>query len=325
MLKLYPVLAGLAGLVACSGCTTANSPHRVDRFDGADVLALTEALSADAMEGRAAGTPGSAAARALLVADMQAIGLEPVGPDFVHPFTYGGMDGAGPVKPGVNLIGRIAGTGRTGRALVITAHYDHLGMVDGEIYNGADDNASGVAAVLAIADHFMAERPLNDILIVLFDAEEDGFGGAIDFIRNPPLAREAIAFNLNLDMVSKSAVGELYASGTHHSPRLVPFVEAMAAAAPVTLLMGHDRPEDGDQDWTLLSDHAVFHRAGIPFLYLGVEDHAEYHQPEDDFATIPTGFFLAATETAIMIADALDEQLEVLVPPAAGALDAAPE
>lgn len=301
-------------LAACDQTVEPTSAYKPELFDGNRLLSLTRTLSADEMMGRGAGTPGGAAARMGLSLEMQRIGLEPVGESFEHPFTYGAMDGDGPVKPGVNLIGKVEGAAGTDRGIVITAHYDHLGVVDGEIYNGADDNASGVAAVLAIAEFFVARPPENDIYIVLFDAEEDGFGGAIDFVADPPFPREQIAFNLNLDMVSKSEVGELYAVGTYHYRWLVPLMEEMAAVAPVTLLMGHDRPEDGDQDWTLLSDHAVFHRAGIPFLYLGVEDHSEYHQPSDDFDTIPVDFFLAATDTAIMLANAIDERLETLLP-----------
>jgi len=318
MFRTLVLAAGLSLLAACAGSPAPVGTAPAPRMDADRLLGLVEALSADAMMGRGAGTPGGAAARALLIGEMQRIGLEPVGGAFAHPFTYGEMDDQGPQKAGVNLIGRVPGTGDTGRALVVTAHYDHLGVIDGEIYNGADDNASGVAVALEIGRVFTVNAPRNDVWIILFDAEEDGFGGAIDFIQDPPLAREEIALNLNLDMVSKSAAGELYAAGTYHSPQLVAFVEDMAARAPVSLLMGHDRPEDGDQDWTLQSDHAVFHRAGIPFLYLGVEDHPEYHRPTDDFETIPADFFVAAAETAVMIAEALDERLDALAPPAGG-------
>jgi len=302
------------GLASCSQPADPETAYVPELFDGERLLQITRTLSADEMMGRRAGTPGNAAARVGLTLEMARIGLAMVGDSYDHPFTYGPMDGDGPDRPGANLIGSIKGNGDTGQAMVVTAHYDHLGERDGEIYNGADDNASGVAVALAIAEFFMARPPENDIYIVLLDAEEDGLGGALAFVADPPLPREDIAINLNLDMVSKSAAGELYAVGTYHNPVLVPFVERVAEVAPVTLLMGHDRPEDGDQDWTLLSDHAVFHRLGIPFLYLGVEDHAEYHQPTDVFETIPTDFYLAAADTAILIADALDEELATLFP-----------
>jgi hypothetical protein len=101
-------------------------------------------------------------------------------------------------------------------------------------------------------------------------------------------------------MVSRSEAGELYAAGTHHSPSLTPLVEQVAQNAEVSLRIGHDTPglPPGD-DWTLASDHGPFHEAGIPFLYFGVEDHAGYHAPTDDFEAITPAFFVAAVETIL--------------------------
>ena len=312
--RQFGAVVALSLIVSCGTEPEPAQTYVPELFDGERLLRLTETLSADEMMGRAVGTPGNAAARIGLMLEMQRIGLSPVGGTFEHPFVYGDTSEDGQEKAGVNLIGKIEGAAETGRAIIVTAHYDHVGVIDGEIYNGADDNASGTAGAIAIAEFFMQRPPENDIYIALLDAEEDGLGGAIAFLREPPMPREAIAFNLNMDMISKSDVGELYAAGTYHHPQLIPLVERVADASPITLLMGHDRPEDGDQDWSLMSDHAVFHRAGIPFLYLGVEDHPEYHQPTDDFETIPVDFYLGAVETAIVLANAIDEELATLVP-----------
>jgi hypothetical protein len=87
-------------------------------------------------------------------------------------------------------------------------------------------------------------------------------------------------------------------------------VEAAAAEAPVTLLTGYDEPTDNPRDdWTLLSDHGPFHMVGIPFLYLGVEDHEHYHQPSDTFENMTLDFFLGAVETAKDVARRVDAQL----------------
>ncbi|MEM0985958.1 MAG: M28 family peptidase [Pseudomonadota bacterium] len=321
-LLLVALIATLA-LAARARTPPAASGYAPQHFDGDRLLALVETLSDDRLKGREAGTPGNAAARAVLVDEMLRIGLAPIGGTFEHPFTYGDMRGGGPDQTGINLVGAIEGTSDDTRTIVVSAHYDHLGVRNGAIYNGADDNASGVGAVLAIARFFLEVPPGNDVLIVLFDAEEKGLAGAAAFVADPPVPKTRIAFNLNLDMVSKSDRGELYAVGTYHRPILVPLVKEIAEQAPVKLLMGHDRPEDGDQDWTLLSDHGPFHRAGIPFLYLGVEDHPEYHQPTDDFDTIPVDFFLAATDTAVLIAKTIDERLDALFEEGLGA-DPAP-
>jgi hypothetical protein len=79
---------------------------------------------------------------------------------------------------------------------------------------------------------------------------------------------------------------------------------------PVSLKLGHDTgPDDSFDNWTYQSDHGVFAKAGIPWVYFGVEDHPEYHKPTDDFATVPQDFFLKAVQTVVMAARRFDDQL----------------
>lgn len=196
--------------------------------------------------------------------------------------------------------------------LVITAHFDHLGVIDGEIYNGADDNASGVATLIAVATWFTRHRPEHDILFALVDGEEAGALGARSLVRSGEVDMSRVALNLNFDMVSRSDTNELYAAGTYHYPGLVPFIEKLDATVPVNLLIGHDRPEQGADDWTMLSDQAAFFEAGIPFLYFGVEDHPDYHKPTDDYNKIPVDFFVRSADTLVMAAVAADQQLDTL-------------
>lgn len=297
----------LAFVIAACG-NPSEPPFSID-----DTLGLAEALSADTLEGRGAGTAGNAAARALIIDRMEALDVSPVSGRYEHPFTYGPFstpegESAVPDKPGVNVMGLIEGKGDSPLTMVITAHFDHLGVRNGEIFNGADDNASGVAGLLAIAEYFSRNRPRHDILFVAFDAEEDGFGGARAFISDPPIPLSTIAFNLNLDMISRGDNGLLWASGTAHWPALEPLVDEVASSAPVTLSKGFDTG-GGRNDWTLLSDHAVFFRAGIPHLYLGVEDHPDYHRPSDDFDKIDQDWFLNAVETARRLAGEAEKNL----------------
>ncbi len=264
-------------------------------------------LAADDMAGRLAGTPGSAKARAYLLARMKAIGIEPYGDGYEQHFTAQHKDAA---LNGINLVGRIRGTGASDRVLVIGAHYDHFGMRDGKVLNGADDNASGVASLLSIAADFARERPTHDVIFALWDAEEQGMYGAHAFVEKPPVPLARIALNLNLDMMSRSDKGELWIAGAHHAPFLRARFERLAATAPVTLKIGHDGPPwKGSDDWTAGSDHFAFHRKGIPFAYLGVEDYPDYHQPGDDFDTIPKAFFARSAATAVMAARLFDREL----------------
>jgi Zn-dependent M28 family amino/carboxypeptidase len=162
------------------------------------------------------------------------------------------------------------------------------------IYPGADDNASGVAALLAIA-RYVRQHPLRHrVILAAFDAEEFDLRGAKAFLAVPPVPIAAMALNVNFDMVSRNDRGEIYAAGTYHSPSLKPIVEEVQRRTPVKILFGHDRPQSSradPDDWTPQSDHGEFHKAGVPFLYFGVEDHPDYHRPTDTADKIDPKFF----------------------------------
>ncbi|MEN0079648.1 MAG: M28 family peptidase [Pseudomonadota bacterium] len=302
------LLIAASGLVLAA-CATSTPPSDPEAFDRQATLDLVQALSRDALFGRLPGTQGSAEAQRLITARFEAVGAAPVGDSFSHPITYiPDEDGAG-LQPGVNLIAKVEGRRDDPHTLVITAHYDHLGVIEGEIYNGADDNASGVGGLIAMAEYFVANPPRHDVLFVAFDAEEQGFGGARAFIENPPIPEAAITMNLNMDMIARHEGEELWASGAFHTPMLEPMLEELIPDTPIPLALGYDGSDPDQDDWTRLTDSAVFFERGIPHLYLGVEDHPDYHGPGDDFAKIKPDFYLGAVETALMIAIALDANL----------------
>jgi Zn-dependent M28 family amino/carboxypeptidase len=271
-------------------------------------MADLRALAHDSMEGRRAGTPGSERARTYLLRRFQEVGLEPFAGGFEQRFAVRTQTGTG--LEATNLIGRVPGSDPAGRVIVVSAHYDHLGVRDGQIFNGADDNASGTAALLALAEYFRANQPRSTIVLAAFDAEESGLQGARHFVGSPPVSAERIAANVNMDMVSRSEAGEVWVAGTHHYPKMLPLVEAVAARSDVTVKVGHDRPDlpQGD-DWTSASDHGPFHAAGIPFLYFGVEDHSGYHNPSDDAEHIKPEFYAAVVATIIDAVRELDARV----------------
>lgn len=268
-------------------------------------------LSANDMAGRLAGTPGSAKARAYLIQRLKAIGAEPIYASYEQPFEAKARDGSS--YTGTNVVARIRGTGKSDRVLVIGAHYDHLGTHEGQVYNGADDNASGVAALLAIAQAFARQRPRHDVIFGLWDAEERGLRGVSAFLDKPPVPLSRMVMNLNLDMIGRGDKGELWVAGASHYPFLRPRLEALAAKAPVTLKIGHDAlPWKGVDDWTHSSDHGEFHKRGVPFAYFGVEDHPDYHKPTDDFERIPLDFFRRSAATVVTAARLFDRDLDAI-------------
>ena len=265
--------------------------------DGQALLATIEALTATGMDGRATGTPGNAKARAWIVERLETIGVIPMrvvqadAPPggrgtFEHPFTFTNKTGVS--MQGVNLVATCAGRRADLPPIVVSAHYDHLGIRAGQTYHGADDNASGVALLLRVAEQCVQTPFEHRLVLAFFDAEEQGLQGARAFLQSK-IAIVPFALNLNFDMVGRGDKNELYVAGPGRWPALLPPAKEAASRAAITVKFGHDTG-GGQDDWTQQSDHGPFHAAGIPFVYLGVEDHADYHRPTDTADKIPARF-----------------------------------
>ncbi len=272
-------------------------------IDKERLLTDIQTLSSPAYEGRKPGTAGHEKAKAYLVQRFQTIGLQSFGHHYSHTFAIQDE------LEGHNLIGYIPGK-KHREAIVISGHYDHLGERNGQIYYGADDNASGASALLALASYFSKHKPDHTLIFAAFDAEEMGLRGAKAFVNDPPVPLADIVLNINMDMVSRNDQNELYASGTYHAPHLLPFIRSNNAV--VTLKTGHDEPGSGHDDWTSQSDHAAFHRAGIPFIYFGVEDHPDYHTPNDTYENIQPDFFYHAVSAILDVIKGIDAQASLL-------------
>lgn len=281
-------------------------------LDREQLLSDLSILAADDMQGRAVGTDGNARARAYIIDRLEAMGVEPVGDSYEHGFSFE-MPRTREKVDGTNILARIEGASDSARTMVVSAHFDHEGMRGEQIWNGADDNASGVASVLAVAEMFMAEPPEHDVIFAFVDAEENGLQGARAFVAAPPIPVENITFNLNMDMVAMSTDRILWAVGTYHYPYLTPIVEDVASRATVSMPMGYDEPtEEPGGDWTNLTDSGAFHAAGIPFIYLGVDFHPHYHQPTDTYENMTLDFFQDASEAIADFARQSDAQLDMI-------------
>ena len=289
--------------------------------DQPQLLEDVRRLAAPEMEGRRIGTGGNARARAYIVQRLREEKVPPLGGAYEHPFDFTHTSVKAiwrrdrPVRMplhGTNVLALLPGT-EAGPALVVSAHHDHLGIRDGFLYPGADDNASGVAALLAVARAFSAAPPRHPVILAVFDGEELGLRGAKAFVADPPPGTPPLGMDLSLDMLSRSAGGDLVVSGTGPRPWLRPDVEAVAASSRVHVHLGHDRPwyrAGLVEDWTDGSDHGAFAAAGMPYLCLGVEDHADDHAPTDTFERIDRPFFGDVAELVVALARRLDGRLD---------------
>jgi Zn-dependent M28 family amino/carboxypeptidase len=277
------------------------------------LLADVRILSADDMEGRDTGSAGGERARNYIVSRLEAIGVQPAPFGRLQRFEAVGRTREGnKTFSGANIVGLIPGTRVADRYIVVTAHYDHVGMNGGEIYNGADDNASGVATMLDLAARLKAQPPEHSVLIVALDGEERGLLGAREFVAAPPVPLSAISLNLNFDMTARAETdGHLWVTGTYQHPDLRPILEPIPAQGTVSLAFGKDTPQDtGADNWVSASDHGAFHEKGVPFLYLGIDYHPDYHRPTDDFERITPAVFASANELAVKAFRALDQALD---------------
>jgi hypothetical protein len=296
-LATAPSSAQVPVRVACAG-----SPAVLPETDSAQLMTDLSVLAADSMEGRATGTPGGARARRYLQARVAAIGLDTLRTGALQRFP----PPEGATGEAANVLGFIAGRARPGRVILITAHYDHLGVRNGQVYNGADDNASGTAALLAIATWFRRHPPASTMMFVALDGEEEGLLGASAFLKARAVNPDSILIDVNLDMVSRSEKGELFAVGPKRYPGLATYLARTACTAPVALMLGHDQGWSSSEDWTSQSDQGVFHAIGIPFVYFGVEDHPDYHQPTDDVPRIDPAFFVGSSRAITLFVALLD-------------------
>lgn len=323
------VLAVLIGLVTgrlvesrrladpLAGGASASTPE--PRLDADRMLLDLQILASDRFQGRATGTPGGALAAQFVSTRFSELGLVPFNGKFEEPFSFVHRSVRALWRrnrpftktfDGVNVVGYVRGSALPNEFIVVSAHFDHLGVIDGEIYHGADDNASGTSALLALAAYVKTHAPRHSIVFAAFDAEELGLRGSHAFVSALPFPREALRLNVNVDMVGRSDDGRLFVAGTRYSPDLRPLVEQAAQTSLVPVHLGHDRPmylTGLIDDWTNASDHGAFHDIGIPFLYFGVEDHEDVHQPTDTSDRIDARFLAASAETVLttlLMADA---------------------
>ena len=294
-----------AGLLAAAIATAASAQSPAAR-----IRADIGVLAADRFEGRATGTPGNDSAAAWIARRHLALGLRPLLADtsrvdcrmatmpprcatFLQRFTArsaemahaGQTDG----MAAQNVVALIPGSDPAlrGEYVVIGAHYDHLGRspassMDPEardaIRNGADDNASGTAAVLELARRLAARPARRSVIVAHFTGEELGLLGSQWFVEHAPVAVDSVAAMLNFDMVGRLRQRRLIVYGTGTAAELPAILrEANAgnglAISPVADGFGP-------------SDHSSFHAKGIPVLHFFTDLHGDYHRATDDVEKI---------------------------------------
>lgn len=285
-MRLFLLLLG--GCLLCSGKliakSTADEPQWIK-----DVNVLADSN----MEGRAVGSKGSERSREYIIGRYEEIGIQPlVGlSGFGQAFSASRKE---EVFAGTNIVGWLPGT--SDRYIVVSAHYDHIGRKGRRIYNGADDNASGVGAMLALATQSQqAGRQCHQVFLAS-DAEEHGLLGARAFVAAQLVPDEAVFVNLNLDMLSQpGGRKEVLVSGNLSHPAFNTLISEIEVATAMPMIATDEKRRVGRfpslADRRKVSDHAAFAERGIPFLFLGVGRHNYYHTPRDTPSRIDKDFY----------------------------------
>lgn len=279
--------AGLALALACSAPkpTIAEEAAQRERWISAkDLMRHVEYLASDELQGRAADAPSGLEAAAYVAERFTDFGMESFGPGYLLPLEE---DTLSP-----NVVGFVRGRGPG--FYLVCAHYDHLGVRgDGEdnVFNGADDNASGTAAVIELARAFSAcaAELETSVVFAAFSAEELGLRGSRHFVANPPFPLEELRGVVNLDMIGRGEEDLVFCEGADQAPELEAAIQAANAELGLRIRWG-EHPE-----WIPSSDHYPFMRSGIPTLYFGVEDHADYHKATDHADKLLPGLLQSVT------------------------------
>ncbi len=240
-------------------------------------------LADDMLEGREAGSRGGRAAAKYLIARLKEASLQPAG---VSGSFKQSFDSQPSEMPYQNLLAVLPGSDPALRDeyIVVGAHYDHVGYGSrrnsygpwGFIHNGADDNASGVAALLEVIDALsQAEhRPRRSILFAFWDGEEKGLLGSKHWRSHPTIPFDAVKLAWNVDMVGRLLEGRIEVGGTRSAQGIRRLLSSRNLGEQLWL--------DFTWEYKDNSDHWTFYEAGIPSLYLHTGLHDDYHRPTDD-------------------------------------------
>ena len=253
-------------------------------------------LSSDKLKGRRTGTKEELKAAKYIAKQFKELGLQPKGTvGYLYPFAFkhnpNPHDTATaklPTETGHDVLGFL--DNGAAKTIVIGAHYDHLGLghdhnsldpnPDGKIHNGADDNASGTAGVLALANYFAKNiyKENYNILFMCFSGEELGLFGSKKWCDNPTVPLSSINFMLNMDMIGRlnDTNNKLMIYGVGTAPTWVPLLDELNTNFSIKKDSAGIGP----------SDQTAFYLKDIPVLHFFTGQHSDYHKPSDDIEKI---------------------------------------
>ncbi len=312
-LHLIRRTSALILIVAATACSNRyNATSAPLRPDAILIRRDIAYLASDALEGRLTGTPGNDMAAAYIARRYKSLRLTSLTPGYLQRFDALSAEEAhsGRTEPRhtENVVAVLGGTDPVlkNEYIVIGAHFDHLGRsstyaqdpeAGDAIRNGADDNASGTAAVMELARILSANPPKRSIVFVNFSGEELGLLGSQWFVAHPIVPLDRVVAMLNFDMVGRLKNEKLIVYGTSTATELKPLLDSANAA-----LVGGSLKVNGIGDGFGPSDQTSFYAKDIPVLHFFTDQHEDYHRATDDVERINAGGEARVVNLALTIA-----------------------
>jgi Zn-dependent M28 family amino/carboxypeptidase len=279
----------------------------VNEIKGSDAKAHLEFFASDALEGRFTPSRGLDIAALYIAAQLKLWGAQPGGGKGSYYQKFQVPAPGGGTAETQNVIGIFPGSDPKLRAehVIIGCHYDHIGMADtgaDRVFNGADDNGSGIVALLEMAHALsVGPRPARTIVLIWHAGEERGLWGAHHFVENPTIPLSSVTAMLNLDMIGRSwtpAMGERFRKQVT-GPEEIFVIGARKISTELGDLSdkvnreylglayntNYDDPKDTERLF-YRSDHYEYARKGIPIIFWFDGLHPDYHQVTDEISTI---------------------------------------
>jgi len=282
--RRFPVFAAALAVAACH--TSALSPSANPAADSLSIRHDIEYLASPRLAGRLTGTSGNDSAAAYLARRYLSFGLKPASPDFIQRFVARPPAHSGQTisLPTQNVVAMLPGRDAKLRNeyVVIGAHFDHLGTstegaldpdARGAVRLGADDNASGSAAVVELARLFARNPAKRSIIFANFSGEEEGLLGSAYFVDHMPVATDSVVAMLNFDMVGRMKNDRVIVYGVATATEFPSILER--ANATIGLKVA------GQGDGFGPSDHSSFYAKNIPVLHFFTDLHDDYHRATD--------------------------------------------
>lgn len=251
-------------------------------------------LSDDRLQGRMTGSPGADSAAAYLARRFSQVGLQPAAGGWFQSFTVGrNAPAARPAQAGAligrNVVGILPGRDPVLRnqTVILAAHYDHLGLggfgsldqdSTGIVHNGADDNASGAAALIQVAARLATSPPARTVVFIAFSGEELGLVGSAYYVKEPIYPLTGTLAMVNLDMIGRLRNGRLIIYGARSAKEFPALLDSLNWYA------GFDLKAQGDGYGP--SDQSSFYAARRPVLHLFTDLHEDYHRTTDDWQKV---------------------------------------